>query len=246
MRMAPLRFRQITFQVSQLAPVMEIFADDGRSPSDYLSKRKEQMLVRWLANDVMARRLLCELLERPLGAFVATEVKEPFYGPTEGDIDLLVCDPAAPNEVAAFECKRVKVEVLDEGNDHVNKLEEVGAGVRQAKKLYDKFGFFQTYMTVISAIDSANRKQLNIPCRGITAESTPNWDTNTTTFRSIVEFPRREELPGEIIFVELVQPSGRSFEEQGTLRICVHHKATPRTQRASDTRKIEALMRGII
>jgi len=204
--------------------------------------------VKWLVNNLQARLLLWDQLRRFPDAFFATEVKDPFYGPREGDIDLLVCNPGAPHQAVALECKRLKVEVVDDGTDWINKLEEVGEGVRRAKKLYEQFSFFQTYFAVISAIDAANRTNLNIPCNGITSESVPNWDTSTTTFRNIVQFPRREELPTEIgiVFIELVQPSGRRFEQQGTLRICVHYPATTRPQRTADTRKVELLMKGAV
>jgi hypothetical protein len=245
MLMPPLRFRQIAFQAVQLGPeVITLFTHDGALSGDRVSKRKEQALVKWLVSNISARLLLWEVMGRSPDAFFVTEVHDPFYGPNEGDIDLLVCDSGAPHEAAVLECKRVKVEVVDAGNDRINKLEEVGRGVQQAKKLYEKFSFSQTYLAVISAIDAANRTNVNVPCNGITSESIPNWDTSTTTFRNIVQFPRREELPPDIgiIFIELVQTSGRRFEEQGTLRLCMHHPATPRRQRTADTRKIEKLM----
>jgi hypothetical protein len=246
MLMPPLIFRQVTFQAVQLGRrVIEVFTDYGSSPVDSLSQRREQILVKWLVGNPTARGLLSEVLQRSTDAFYATEVRGPFYGPSEGDIDLLVCNRESPHEAVVLECKRLKVEVVDGGNDRINKLEEVGEGVRQAKKLHDKFTFFQTYLAVISAVDAANRREVNIPCRGVTSESVPNWDSSTTTFRSIVQFPRREELPADIgiIFIELVQPSGRRFEEQGTIRICVHHQAMPRLQLTLDTRKIETLMK---
>ena len=240
-----LTFRQITFQAVHLGPaVIELFTDDGLTTGQGVSARNEQALVNWLTRYEPGRLLLFEQLQRSPAAFYRTEVQEPFYGPQEGDIDLLVCNREAPHQTAVLECKRVKVQVIDEGNDQLNKLDEVGGGVRQAKKLSEKFGFFQTYLAVITAVDAANRKQMNIPCRGVSSESISNWDSSTTTFRRIVEFPRREELPAEvgIIFIEIVQPSGKALEEQGTIRICVHQVAAPRTQRVSDTNKIEALI----
>lgn len=247
MLMPPLIFRQITFQSFTLTPeVIKLFTHDGPLSSDRITRREEKALVKWLVNEVSARMLLLEVLSRSQDALYKVEVQDPFYGATEGDIDLLLCNPGAPHEAVALECKRVKVEVEDNGNDRINRLEDVGEGVKQAKKLYQTFSFFQTYLTVISAIDAARRTNVNILYNGITSQSIPNWDGSTTTFRNIVQFPHREELPPEIgiIFIEVVQPSGQRFEEQGTLRIGVHHPATPRPQRPEDTRRIEALMRG--
>lgn len=246
MLMPPLFFRQITFQAFQLGPELITLFTHGGSSEDRVSRRAEKALVKWLVNNTSARLLLCEVLGRSPDALFATEIKEPFYRPDEGDIDLLICNPEAPHQAVAMECKRLKIEVVDDGDDRINKLDEVGGGVRQAKKLYERFSFFQTYLGIISAIDAAPRTSVNIPCNGITSESIPNWDKDTTSFRNIVQFPRREELPSDIgiIFIELVQPSGRRFEEQGTIRICVHHPATPRPQRITDTRKIEMLLGG--
>ena len=244
--MAPLCFEQITFQSVQLGRVIEVFTDDGSAQIDSLAKRPERALVKWVVGNPSARALLFKVLRRSPDEFSATEVQDPFYGPNEGDIDLLICRRERPHEAVAFECKRVKVVAEDNGNDRINKLEDVGEGVRQAKKLHEKFSFSQTFLAVISAVDAAKRKQANIPSRGLTSESVPNWDAGKTTFRSIVQFPRREELPAEIgiIFIELVQPSGRQFEEQGTVRICVHHSATQRPQRPCDTRRVQTLMEG--
>lgn len=248
MKIPEITFRQITFQKARIdRQVINLFTDDCLTPAHDILKLGEQALINWLLSDPSARGLLLELLEQAPDAFCWPGLQEPFYGPKEGDIDLLVCDKVASYRAAAIECKRVKVNVIDDGNDWINKLEEVGEGVWQAKKLYKKFGFFQTYFAIISAVNSANRKQVNIPNRGVTPESVSNWDSSRKTFRSIVEFPRREELPADIgiIFIEMVQPSGRAFEEQGIVRICVHHPATPRTQRRLETNKIQELMKRI-
>ncbi len=244
--MPPVIFREIVFQYAQLRPgIIELFGDDGSLSTSHVSRQPEKSLIGWLVSDASARQLLCDVLGRTASAYVAVGIQQPFYAADEGDIDLLVCDSDRPHEAAAIECKRVKVHVEDDGNDWVNRLEAVGEGVKQARKLYNKFGFFQTYLAVISAVDGANRRRLNIPSRGITSESVPNRDTSTTTFRSILQFPRREELPADIgiIFIEVVQPSGKRFEEQGVIRICVHHKATPRPQREADTQRMLALMK---
>jgi len=246
MRLPPVIFHELVFQWEQLrSGIIELFTDDGSIPLEHISSRPEQWLVNWLVSDGGAKQLLCSLLQRSPTAFIRTTVQRPFYLANEGDIDLLICDPDSPHETAVIECKRVKVRVQDEGNDSINRLEAVGEAVKQARKLYEKFGFFQTYLAVVSAVDGANRKRVSIPCRGVTHDSVPNRDTSTTTFRSILQFPRREELPSDIgiIFIELVQSSGRAFQDQGIVRICVHHKAAPRSQRESETRKVLELLR---
>jgi len=183
MRMPPVVFRQISFDAIILRQAAnQIFTDNRAAPMDSLSRRDEQALVAWLVGNPFARTLICEVLQRSTDAFIRTEVKQPFYGRTEGDIDILLCNRGAPQESVVVECKRVKVQVLDEGNDRINKLEQVGKDVKQAKKPYEKFVFFQSYLAVISAVEAANQRKVNIPCRGIMPETVPNWDTTTTTF----------------------------------------------------------------
>jgi hypothetical protein len=65
-----------------------------------------------------------------------------------GDVDLLLADPAHPEEATAIEVKRIKVV---DGNP--NKLQELSKGVRQANRL-EGVGFYQVYLCVIVVADS--------------------------------------------------------------------------------------------
>ena len=204
----------------------------------------EKEIVRWLMLFEPARRLLFGELGFPPWAFYQPEVVEPFYSAGKGDLDLVVCHRRAPHEAVALECKRVKVAVIDPEHHDLNKLQDTQDGVGQANRLHNKFGFFQTYLAVITAVEASRQEGTNIPCRGIDAAASPDYG-DTKTFKRIVEFPGREDLNSDIgiVFVEVVQPSGISINERVTIRVCVHHPAQGRTQSDSVTNRVEILLR---
>ena len=107
-------------------------------------------------------------------------------------------------------------------------------------RLYSRFGFFQTYLGVVTAVEASEQLDTNIPNRGVRSSSTPDFG-DTKTFKRIVEFPGRDELNAAIgiIFIEIVQPSLVSIDRRATIRVCVHH---PRTQTADVTNRVETLI----
>jgi len=102
-------------------------------------------------------------------------------------------------------------------------------------------GFFQTYLCVIAVVDAATQQERNIPNRGIDPVARANYGEEKT-FTRLIAFPGREDLPHDIgiIFLEVIQPTGRSFSGLGGIGICVHHPATPRTQRPDTTNRVRA------
>jgi hypothetical protein len=169
-------------------------------------------------------------------------VQEPFTGTGRkpGDIDVLIVDPQLPQESVAIECKRVKIRVIAEGAHHVNLFEHVLEGVHQANALRE-FGFFQTYLCVIAVVDASAQQEWNIPNRGLDPAATHHYGEHKTLARFIA-FPGREELHKEIgiLLLEVIQPTGGSITELPSLGICVHHPATPQTQRSCLTNKLAA------
>lgn len=213
---------------------------DGSTPVVDLT---EQRLLQWLMLFEPARQILFGELRFPSSAFYQPEVIRPFYSPGEGDIDLVICHWHAPHKAAAIECKRVKITVIDSERHQLNKLEDTQKGVQQANRLHNKFGFFQTYLMVLTVVEASRQDNSNIPCRGIDPEVSPIYG-GATTFKRIVEFPGREDLNPEIgiVFFEVVQPSRLSIDTRVTLRICVHHPAQPRTQTDGETNRIVELI----
>lgn len=247
-------YRQVSFDTAHVSldqPGSATFFDAAPNPSmDDSSARvtafDEKPIIRWLMLCPFSRQIIFEELGLPPDAFHRPEVVQPFYAPSEGDIDLILCPRLSPHQAVAFECKRVKIESVNIGEDKVNKLRDVAGGVRQANKLYNgNAAFFQTYLAIIIEVDASGQGEINIPNRGIRSDTTPqHGDTRTTTFKQIVEFPGRAELHDDvgIIFIEIVQPSHLSIDKQVSVRICVYRRAERRDQLTGVTNRVIKIM----
>lgn len=244
-----LTYRQISFDTAHIAPGQQLkatFFEASPYPildgSARITDFDEKPIVRWLMLAPSARGIIFDELGLPPNAFYRPEVVQPFYAPGAGDIDLLLCPPLSPHLAIALECKRVKVESINAGQDRINKLQDVAGGVRQANKLYNgPFAFFQTYLAIITEVEASSQDNINIPNRGVRCHTTPRrGDTRTTTFRQIVEFPGRDELDGEvgIFLVEIAQPSRVSIDRQATVRVCVYRRAASRDQLDAVTNRV--------
>ena len=193
------------------------------------------------------RHVIFEELGLPADAFYRPEVVAPFYSPGTGDLDLVACPRLSPHRAVALECKRVKVDTVNAGQDKINKLRDISGGAHQANTLYNgPHGFFQTYLAVITEVTAGGQEERNIPNRGVRSHSTPvEGDTRRTTFRQIIEFPGRDKLHRDIgiLFVEVAQPSRLSIDRQATLRVCVYRRAQSRDQLDSVTNRMIEIMR---
>ena len=247
-----LTYRQISFDTARIAPgqpVKATFFEAAPYPyvdgSTRVTEFDEKPIVRWLMLCPPSREIILDELGLPAAAFYCPEVVRPFYAPGEGDLDLILCPPLSPREAFAIQCKRVKVESVNAGQDKINKLQDIAGGVCQANKLYNgPFAFFQTYLAIITEVAASGQDE-NIPNRGVRPYTTPQrGDTRTTTFRQIVEFPGRAELHNDvgILFIEIVQPSRLSIDKQATIRVCVYRRAERRDQRDSVTNRIREIM----
>jgi hypothetical protein len=189
-------------------------------------------------------RVLLDELHRPIDSRIATNVQVPFTGAGKkpGDIDLLIAHPARPHEAIAIECKRVKITVESAGNDHLNKIEEVVTGVKQANALRE-FGFYQTYLCVIAVVDAAAQQHWNVLNRGIDANATYNY-SEQKTFSRFISFPGREDLNKEvgIAFLEVVQPTNRPMLELMSFGISVQ-QAAKNDQRSELTNRVSRFFR---
>ena len=183
--MENLTYRQISFDTAHIAPGHPVKATffeaapyayvDG---STRVTEFDEKTIVRWLMLCPPSRHIILEELGLPATAFYQPEVVRPFYSPGEGDLDLILCPQLWPREALALECKRVKVESVNAGQDKINKLQDVAGGVRQANKLYNgPFAFFQTYLAIITEVEASGQAERNIPNRGVRSDTTPQRGT---------------------------------------------------------------------
>lgn len=236
---------QIVFDSAPWDPErkMEFFVDSPAYSPERVTSLDEKKLIGWLMRCERSRDLIFRKLGREPSAFYATEIIEPFYGHGEGDIDLLICDRGDPGAAVALECKRIKVEGIDIKNDRMNKLCHAEFAVQQANKLYERCGFFETYLALLIAVDSARQSDSNIPCRGLRPDSTHGFG-ETKTQKAILDFPGRDKLDPKIgiIFVEVVQPSGKPIDEMAIVRVLLFHPAKPRFQSAGATAEVSDLI----
>ncbi|MGA2905025.1 MAG: hypothetical protein ABSD98_14425 [Candidatus Korobacteraceae bacterium] len=242
-----LTYRQISFDTANIhSLVSPVTFFDATYPSFDGSTRitefDEKSVVRWLMLCPPCRDIILEELFLPTDAYYSSAIVRPFYSPGEGDIDLILCPRLSPHHAIALECKRVKVEIVNAGQDRINKLQDVAGGVRQANKLYNgPFAFFQTYLAVVTEAGASAQDGENIPMRGLRSHSTPQrGDTRTTTLRQLVEFPGRDDLDDDIgiVLIEIAQPSRLSIDRQATVRVCVYRRAKRRDQLDAVTRRV--------
>jgi hypothetical protein len=216
--------------------------DGSPSVTDF----EEKAIVDWLMAGTY-RQILLSALGFPPDSCHATAVVQPFYAAAgEGDIDVIVCPSGAPQFAIALECKRVKVESVNEGEDNINKLGAVVKGVYQANELYNgPFAFFQTYLCIICEVAAHAQGPWNFPNRGVRPHTTPiQGDKKRTTFRQIVEFPGRERLHQDIgvIHLEVAQPTGLGINKQANVRACAYRRAVRREQVDRVTNRVKGIM----
>ncbi len=248
-----LTYRQISFDTAHVLPGRPVnarFFEAARYPvvdgSTRITEVDEKPLIRWLMLCPQARGIILDELGLPPTSFYCPEVVQPFFSPGEGDLDLILCPQLFSSAGYALECKRVKVETVNAGQDRINKLQDVAYGVSQANKLYNgPFAFHQTYLTILTEVTGAGQDGINIPNRGVRSDTSPQrGETGRTTFRQIVEFPGRDALHKGIgiLFIEIVQPSRISIDRQATVRVCVYRRAERREQRTNVTNRIREIM----
>jgi hypothetical protein len=250
-----LTFRQVSFDSTYIArpdrPFSAAFFESAPIPyvdgSTRIAEFDERTIIHWIMLCPPARHLLLEMLSLPPDAFYQSQVVQPFYSMGEGDLDLILCSRLSPQEAVALECKRVKVETVNAGQDRINKLPGAARGVCQANRLYNgPIAFFQTYLAIITEVVANLQHETNIPSRGVRSHTTPqSGDTKITTFRQIVEFPGRAELHNDIgiLFIEIVQPSRLSIDTQATVRMCLYRRAERREQPARITNRVLEIMK---
>ncbi len=79
-------------------------------------------------------------------------------GNVEGEVDVLLADPARPDQAIAIQVKRIKFDARDIERGSPKKLQEIKKAYEQANRDV-KVGFSQVYLYVIAVVDS---RELNI------------------------------------------------------------------------------------
>lgn len=142
-------------------------------------------------------------------------------GKPEGDIDLLAWASGKPDEATAFEIKRFKVVVRNDGSAQPNKLHEFAKGVRQAN-LLAAIGFSRVYLWVIVVVDSRRQNAGAMSYAGM----------NATLEGKIAEAMPTAALEARVGLVahELVQPMDHPPLTLGSGGLTLVKEATPIAQ----------------
>ncbi len=236
-----LTFRMIAFDAQTLPAgiykgyTRTFFNDDLNVEDESAAKRDEKAILKWLFSRSELKKMVFEELLVKQNARHKLEVGSPIINNPNnkpGDIDVLICEQKSPHEAIALECKRVKVIVDDTGRDKVNKIDAIGNGVVQANAVMS-FGFHSTYLAVLTVVDGRSRKEYNTLFRGSTDE----------TFKRVYEFPQRNKLHKDIgiMFLELIQPTGKDINRMAAVAVAVDRPPTPRKQPVDLNNKISAL-----
>jgi len=189
----------------------------------------EAHLARWLfTQSPVLRELQAELR---LAANTPVEFEVPTLdlfpqarGP--GDIDVLLMNGGQAHEGIAIEVKRVKLPPAAFFTGTPGKVQRLRQGVVQAN-LLSALGFHRTMLLILVLTDGSERDGLNFASRG------PTWDLA----RSIDAFPERDRLASDVglAFIEITQPTGRSFEDAASVGMRLVHQGELRVQSAEVT-----------
>jgi hypothetical protein len=203
---------------------------------DDVTKEGEGEILRWLIES-NAKDLLLGELNVGSSAFIAQSVKQPIVENPQGkpgDIDLLICDDYQAERAIAIQCKRVKVRALNQTDDDLNKLSDITGGVTQANFQRSNLGFHRNYLMIIMEADGRRRDENNVLFRGPSQE----------TFKAVYEFPRRESLHDDIgvIFVDISQPTGKSFHKMSVVGVCLDKEASRLDQPPRLTNRVKEMM----
>lgn len=236
-----LTFRMMAFDTQTLPEeiltgyTQTFFNDDLNSKDESAARQDEKTILKWIFNHPVLRMMFFEELSVKTAPRYKLEVGHPIVeNPNKkpGDIDVLIWEQECPHEAMALECKRVKVIVDDSGRDKANKVNAIGDGVAQANAVLN-LGFHRTYLAVLTVVDGRLRKECNTLFRGSTNE----------TFKRVYEFPQRDKLHKDIgiMFLELIQPTGKDIDRMAAVAIAVDRPPKPREQPVSLNNKISLL-----
>lgn len=214
---------------------LEFFNAEDQMEEEMITQKgkPEEEIIRWILATPAKDLLFDELGIKP-DSFVDCSVTRPVIeNPQEkpGDIDILVCDGQVAEHAIAFQCKPVTVTAFNQDGDDINKLPDIKDAVFQANKQRNKFGFYKNYLMVIVKAYGRKRAENSVLFRG----------PSQGTLKQIYEFPYRERLHDDvgIIFLEIVQPTGKSFNRMVQINICVDKDAATLSQPSRLTNRVK-------
>lgn len=106
----------LRFERGQIIPAgasFELFTDNDFETEDKVTKASEEEILKWLMSSRGGSLLLEKL--RLSHALCGFSVRQPVVeNPHHSDIDLILCEPEFPEFSIGIQCKRVKIDSLNE------------------------------------------------------------------------------------------------------------------------------------
>ncbi len=237
-------FRKILSDVIKLEEgknEYEIFGNQPRPKSDKrLISLKEQELVQMILFHPDRKAMLMDyaMLLNPTEYDVFAEVQHGIAHPNEcpGDVDIIAIPKNAPQKSVAFEVKRVKVTVHEDGTETVNRDKQIEEkGVHQANGLLEK-GFHKVFLVVIMVTDGQHKTHKSIPFRyGEQIHKLYTSDRYVGLHPNV-----------GVLIVEITEPTEASYDFSLSYGVHLHKDAQMNEQPLELTEKIVFLGKDIL
>ena len=213
------------------------FEPDAVGCPPEIQEFKERELVRWLFQNSPAANSLREELNILVGCSVGYEVGPPLIkqGTKPGDIDLLAA--FTPDEALACQFKRLFFRARDIQKDSPQRnIHKLLIDLKtQVKLQIERYRFNRNLLGILMVGDTRERNHRNVITRGITtAHFSDVW-------WSIAGDP---SIPSEagILFVEIFQPSSKSFTQMATIGWRLLKKPVALRQPSDSTSRVHQWM----
>lgn len=216
--------------------VYELFKDVNET-QESITSTIETEIVKWLFGKDGFLDFFCEdFFIKPRNTKSFFTLSDPFTVKNEkpGDIDLLIVDPEEPHKSIAFECKRIKMETLENQETKINGLRNLELGINQVNN-YLKLGFHQTYLMIIILDDCKNTKSENVMLRS----SQFNEDSSRYKFKWPV--PLKSDIG--VILVRITQQTKKNYKFMCGFGVNIPKLAVKLVQANDITKKVEFLLK---
>jgi hypothetical protein len=202
--------------------------DKSKSVRDYT----EEEITNWILNHDKRRQFfISKFFNEPHKISDFRGLKKPFTPDRgkPGDIDILLFDLLRPNKSIAFECKRVKVQAINEGESKINGAQNIRQGIIQVNK-YLELGFSKVFLVIYLLHDG---RQLKTP-------STLHRIGKGDSVERLYNIPLNEGLKDEVglVFFEIYQNTDKLIDHKYGVGICVDKEAKETEQHTTTTEKL--------
>lgn len=193
----------------------------------------EARIIRWLMTNTQTRNLLTEELAGTVAPRFGVEIDRKILTNAPGvpgDVDLILAG-STPVQTTAAEVKRVRVQLVADGNDErVVNLEKIDRGRSQSNGLLE-IGFHQSWLVLVVVMDAKDAGWLNSPNAG------PSGNALLEIRNVAVEV----DLDGRVgvALVTVVQPSAKSIDFMANVGVCVLRPPVPQQQSGDLSERIE-------